>query len=390
MIFFGYKNSLNAQLTILHHFGDGTVANDGAHPRAGLTHAPTGQFFGSTANQAATPSTFAGTIFQMSSSGMLKIIYSFGSTSTLYTTQPLLYHYGKLIGVALSGESTTGSSGNVFRLKRSATTGNWSISFWHNFTNSAPDYDGSPAGNVILGSDENFYGTSEAGGSPLFNDGAVYKLDRTTHTLTNVYTFPLTGYFQPHAAVVQGTDGNFYGSTFLKPGGTIPTQWGSFFKLTPAGQIAVFTPTVDTAVEAPLIQASDGNFYGVSEQGLFSFSSIPCVFNLTPSGVFSILHTFGQGSDGAIPIASGTVVEGPKGNLYGVTFGGGIAGKGIIYELSKDGTSYTILHNFGDGSVPNDGANPTGTLIVVKNTLYGTTYNGGSAGLGTVFKYTLP
>ena len=86
MILFGCQSSVNAQLTILHSFGDRTVANDGAHPRAGLVQAPNGNFFGSTLNQATAPSTFVGTIFKMSRVGVLQIIQSFDPTSGLYTT----------------------------------------------------------------------------------------------------------------------------------------------------------------------------------------------------------------------------------------------------------------------------------------------------------------
>jgi uncharacterized repeat protein (TIGR03803 family) len=72
----------------------------------------------------------------------------------------------------------------------------------------------------------------------------------------------------------------------------------------------------------------------------------------------------------------------------GVTSGGGTAGSGIIFEVSTLG-DYTIVHNFGDGSVPTDGLVPFGTLIVGKdNNIYGTTAGGGTAGLGTIFKFT--
>jgi uncharacterized repeat protein (TIGR03803 family) len=76
-------------------------------------------------------------------------------------------------------------------------------------------------------------------------------------------------------------------------------------------------------------------------------------------------------------------------NLYGVTGQGGTAGFGVIFEISTNSSTYTILHNFGDGSVANDGKDPVGPLVVGKDkNLYGTTTAGGSAGLGTVFKIT--
>jgi uncharacterized repeat protein (TIGR03803 family) len=81
------------------------------------------------------------------------------------------------------------------------------------------------------------------------------------------------------------------------------------------------------------------------------------------------------------------VIQGPNGNLYGLTYSDGTAGKGTVFELAADGSSFNVLHNFGDGTVQNDGEYPVGTLVVSSdNNLYGTTALGGSAGLGTVFR----
>jgi uncharacterized repeat protein (TIGR03803 family) len=81
------------------------------------------------------------------------------------------------------------------------------------------------------------------------------------------------------------------------------------------------------------------------------------------------------------------VIEAPNGNIYGLSLEDGTAGMGTVFELAAGSNIITILHNFGDGSVQNDGAFPVGTLVVGSdNNLYGTTNGGGSAGLGTVFR----
>jgi uncharacterized repeat protein (TIGR03803 family) len=129
-------------------------------------------------------------------------------------------------------------------------------------------------------------------------------------------------------------------------------------------------------MNGPLIEGSDGNFYGTEANS---------VFKLTPGGKFTVLHIFGKGKDGKGP--AGAVAQGPNGNLYGMCFGGGTAGDGTIYEVSTDGFSYAVLHNFGDGSIPNDGQNPNENLLLGSdNNFYGTTSQGGSAGKGTIFK----
>jgi hypothetical protein len=127
MIFFGYQSPVNAQLTILHNFGDGTVAKDGADPEAGLIQAPNGEFFGVTTSQATAPNTVAGTVFRMSKSGALHIIYRFGSKSNTASTE-LLYYKGALVGIA----SKYAGDGTLFALTHS-TTGRWQFSSWYKF-----------------------------------------------------------------------------------------------------------------------------------------------------------------------------------------------------------------------------------------------------------------
>jgi uncharacterized repeat protein (TIGR03803 family) len=314
----------------------------------------------------------------MTPTGTVSVIYTFPQNSNLSSQEPLLYYHGELIGVTLIGPGQGTTYGTVFRLKKSTTTGKWVMVLWHKFTGSSSD-GGNPFGHVILASDGFFYGTTSVGGPN--SGGTVYKLDPKTHQLTNVYSFTPSGYWSPQAALVQGTDLNLYGSTFNQGPAVPTTQVGAFFKLALGGQITVYSPPVNVALRAPLIQAGDGNFYGLTGEGDF-LGSVQGVFSLTPSGVLNVLHTFNVSPTGAL-------VQGPNGNLYGFNFGGPF-GKGTLFEISTDGKTFTILHTFGDGSVPNDGLEPLGTLIVGKDgNLYGTTVAGGSAGLGTIFKFSL-
>jgi len=233
------------------------------------------------------------------------------------------------------------------------------------------------AGNVILGSDGNFYGTGGVGA-----DG-VCKINPTTHQVTQVFN-PAGPNYLVAPGLVEGNDGNFYGSTFRLQG--LQYLWGAIFQLTPSGQ-ATFTQFQVLQATGPMIQASNGTFYGIGATFNDVGTASPgIVFSYTPNGSTGIIHSFGQGSDGTYPV--GTVVEGPNGNLYNVASAGGTAGYGIIFEVSTLG-NYTIVHSFGDGSVPNDGLSPSGTLIVGKdNNIYGTTEGCGKAGLGTIFKFT--
>jgi uncharacterized repeat protein (TIGR03803 family) len=367
----------NAQLTILHSFGDGTVPNDGAYPFAGLIQAPDGDFYGTTSTSAGkvTFNLSNGTVFRMTSAGTVEIIRAFSPASKMGPTEALLYYNGELFGTTSTG--TGKKAGTVFRTKSSGTT---AILHVFDLVN-APQDGGSPEASLILGSDGYLYGTTELGGSS--SKGTIFRLKPTSpYHLTSLYSFGSEGGV-PKAALLLANDGNYYGTTFRGAGG----NGGTIFQMTPAGQVTILYQFPNVAgnegPSSPLIQGSDGNFYGTTEAaGQYNLGS---VFKMTQDFNVTTLHSFGNGTDGFI--ANGALVQGPNGNLYGMTVRGGSAEVGTIYEISTDGSSYTILHNFGDGSVPNDGNSPNGALVVGSdNNLYGTTQAGGSANLGTVFK----
>jgi len=140
---------------------------------------------------------------------------------------------------------------------------------------------------------------------------------------------------------------------------------------------------------AGLIFDGSGNLYGTTEYG--GSEGAGTVFELTPSanGTWTekVLHSFGKGLDGVIPIAG--VIFGANGHLYGTTYAGGSEGVGTVFELtpSANGTwTEKVLHSFGEGE---DGATPEAGLVFDESgNLYGTTTLGGAYGDGTVFELT--
>ncbi len=205
--------------------------------------------------------------------------------------------------------------------------------------------------------------------------------------------------------LVQGTDGNFYGTT--DKGGNGGNQncnksCGSVFQISPAGKLTTVHAFDGGDGNGPsgLIQAINGNFYGTTTYGgtnnCTSYGSNgPCgtVFSMTLGGVFTSLYDFCAKSnctDGAIPW--GTLVQASNGNFYGTTVAGGTGscagdvgpGCGTIFEISAKGVLST-LHSFA-GS---DGSYPYGGLVQASNgNFYGTTSAGGANGYGTVFEIT--
>ena len=200
-------------------------------------------------------------------------------------------------------------------------------------------------------------------------------------TLTNLYSFSGPNGAYPYAALVQGSDGNFYGTT----AGDAPTggsnYLGSLFRISPSGSFTnlhtfpAFTGDGNTPMDA-LVQGSDGNFYGTTVYG--GTSNCGTVFLISPNGSYTNLYSF-SGPDGAAP--QGTLVQGSDGNFYGTTAGGGTSNSGTVFLVSPSG-NLTNLYSF---SRPG-GAIPIAGLVQGSDgNFYGTTFYGGTSNLGTVF-----
>jgi uncharacterized repeat protein (TIGR03803 family) len=195
--------------------------------------------------------------------------------------------------------------------------------------------------------------------------------------------------------MIQGSDGNFYGTTWDGGGAG---AGGSAFKVTTDGSETVTYSFPSNLLIWPngLIQGSDGNFYGTTDLG--GAYGMGTVFKISPAGVETVLYSFGgyagdaTGNTGGPD--SGVLIQASDGNFYGTTGGGGAYGAGAIFKLTPAGME-TVLHSFGGctyscgsgGST--DGVEPVGLIQASDGNFYGTTFHGGEYGVGTVFKITL-
>jgi uncharacterized repeat protein (TIGR03803 family) len=261
-----------------------------------------------------------------------------------------------------------------------------------------------PDSTFIRGKDGNIYGTTSGGGT--HGGGTVFKRTAAGQVVT-VYNFcSQEGCIDGGApnGLVQGTDGNFYGTT--RSGGVF-AQWGTVFKLTPTGVLTTLHrfQFADGAVpRATLVQGDDGSFYGTTYQGgtnvdCFGGVARACgtVFKVSSAGVFTTLYAFCSQTnctDGANPV--GRLIRGNDGNFYGTTAGGGAGrgaddctgGCGTVFKVTPGGNLIS-LHSFCSLSGCADGQFPNAGLVLGKDgNLYGTTYEGGAAGGGTIFKIT--
>jgi uncharacterized repeat protein (TIGR03803 family) len=133
-----------------------------------------------------------------------------------------------------------------------------------------------------------------------------------------------------------------------------------------------------------LVQGPDGSYYGMTYGG-GTYNLYGTIFKITPTGVLTLLHQFNYTTDGGYPY--GTLTLGKDGNFYGLTSAGGTNSYGTIFKLTPTGV-FTVLRNF---SYVSDGANPHGQLVQAKDSsFYGMTYGGGASGAGTIFKFKPP
>lgn len=244
-----------------------------------------------------------------------------------------------------------------------------------------------------------------------FVDGSTYRyvIYGITTTGRRALTVDIGADLSRQTHLVQTSDGSLYGTT--NGGGAYGL--GTVFKAKPdVGTIYSFGGVSSDALApgSPMIQGSDGNLYGTTATGGSPSATCPkgcgTVFRVTPSGVETVLYSFGSKStDGQGP--SGALVQASDGNFYGTTASGGstasigsansncasanvysgYSGCGTIYKITPTGIA-TVLYSF--GSTPEDGTVPTGALLQASDgNLYGTTTAGGAANEGTVFKLIL-
>ena len=357
-------------LTTLHSFNGG----DGRSPEAALVQGSDGNFYGTTVLGGAH---LKGTVFKIDATGSLTTLHSFSGfpgDGAVPFAGLVQGSDGNFYGTTASGGAFI--QGTVFRMTPSGA-----ITVLHSF-NSFFSEGAVPLAGLVQGGDGNFYGTTAFGGAHF--KGTVFKID-ATGSLTTLHSFsgsPGEG-ANPIAALVQGSDGNFYGTT--ASGGE--HFQGTVFRITPAGGITVLHsfsgyPSEGGVPFAGLVQGSDGNFYGTTALGGAHFKGT--VFKIDATGSLTTLHSFsGSPNDGANPVAG--LVQGSDGNFYGTTAFGGAHFKGTVFNIDATG-SLTTLHSF-SGS-PGEGAVPFAGLVQGSDgNFYSTTALGGAHGEGTVFKF---
>jgi uncharacterized repeat protein (TIGR03803 family) len=362
--------------TILRHFG---LFDDARYPGSELLEASDGLLYGVTAEGGTNAN--KGTVFKMNRTGSgYAVIKHFGSGGAdgIEPRAGLIEITNALFGLTAQGGLS--GDGALVRLNRDGT------GYATLFGFSAAGGDGFTLDQTVLvRPDGNLFGVTRDGGAE--GGGTLYRIHRsgTNYTVLRNFGPGATNLLNPAGPLIDGLDGYFYGTALF--GGA--NNFGGVYRIGTNGTgfqiVRSFSALAADGRQSSgsLLLGSDGALYGTTRLG--GSSSTGMVYRLTRDGnEFLPIHNFvNDTSDGAGP-RNGVVEAG--GFLYGVTPYGGTTDWGVLFRVGNFGDGYQVLRRFGVAS--DDGRDPSGGLLKASDgRLYGVTRVGGSAGLGTVFRY---
>jgi len=378
--------SLCAQTT----FTESVFSDAPGNPQSDLIQASDGNFYGTTLTGGANN---MGSVFQLTPAGVLTTLHSFSGTDGSYPYSGVVEgRDGLLYGTTFGTQKSTDPAGfgTIYDL-----TTKGSFETLYTFTGGSDG--GDPEGALVQGNDGNFYGTTKRGGdlSILNPSGVFFRITPVgAYTVMTTFTGPQYGTIADQAGtMIQGADGNFYGTSQL---GGAYTDDGTVFSESAAGAPTLlwsFTGNADgfNPTYPPLVQVADGSFYGANVES-YQGTGGGIIFQYTPGNIAQA-HGFTSGAGGRWPYSGLTLAS--DGNLYGTTLVGGLAscqnvnsggvGCGIFYQINPKSYAFASLYSFGpspDASEPNRGT----PIQASDGNFYGVTYLGGSDNTGAVYK----
>ncbi|MGD0814644.1 MAG: choice-of-anchor tandem repeat GloVer-containing protein [Verrucomicrobiota bacterium] len=327
---------------------------DGANPCGTMFMDNSGDLFGTTCKGGANGG--FGTVFELTSGGVLTSLFSFNSTNGAFPQGNLVQAGdGNLYGTTEGGGPNNGC-GTVFRI---TTNGVFtSLAYFNNASGAAP------FAPLVQGADGSLYGTTSIGGT---NGGGGTIFQATTNGgFTSLVSFSGTNGANPYGGLLQASDGTLWGTTY---GGGTNGGYGTVFQATTNGgltSLVSFNGSNGANPCAGLALGPDGNFYGTTYFG--GTSNYGTIFQVTPGGVLTSLVSFND-TNGAMPCAGLTL--GPDGNFYGTTYAGGSYGDGTVFKVTTNG-ALSLLVSF-DVTSSSSGQPYGGLMLGVDGCLYGTT-----------------
>jgi uncharacterized repeat protein (TIGR03803 family) len=358
-----YKSDTSGNVTTLHSL----TGLDGAYPASSLLLASNGSLYGTAIYGGTNISDCdvggtsiaagCGSVFSFSASAGFSSILSFGPFNSPLGIAPdaslIQAGNGTLYGANAGGGNTSCSEtagsisalgcGSIFNINNTNVA-----TALHTFSGSEGAY---PTAALLQQSNGDFYGTTSAGGVLTCSSyatlgcGTVFQMT-SSGAVMDLHSFTEHDGAYPDSALILGSDGSMYGTTLF--GGSVPcsggAQWqgcGTVFKIDTAGNFTSLHSFSgpDGAYPAALMQASDGNFYGTTESG----GDASCtgrygpgcgtVYRMDLAGNVTVLYAFTGQSDGSWPESA--LIQGSDSSLYGTTAYGGVNDDGVIFRISN-------------------------------------------------------
>lgn len=350
--------------TVLTHFTPAT----GAVPVGGFVRAASGELYGTASAGGAGN---LGAVFKLSTAGLFTPVSSL-SLPLGWTPggAPVLEPEGTLLFPMTAGG--TGGGGTLARLSASGAVA--AVASFTSTVGTGPVGAPVAAGGV-------FYGVTSGGGAS--GRGTAYTFSNTAG-LSLVSNFTTTSGSLAEGPLLPGSDGAFFGVG--REGGAVSR--GAIYKLSGAGvrtRIVSFTGTTGAVrgnrPRGPLLLAANARYYGVTESG--GAADRGTLYSLTAAGGLTTLAEF-TATGPRSPL--GGLVSGSDGLLYGTLSAGGDSGDGVVFRVDPATNSWTVAASFAASTT---GSSPGGPLLAGPGgAIYGIAAVGGTAGAGTVWRYT--
>ncbi|MEI7596957.1 MAG: choice-of-anchor tandem repeat GloVer-containing protein, partial [Bacteroidota bacterium] len=353
--------------TIKHNFTD----TSGSSPQGSLTLASNGKLYGLTELGGATDD---GVLFEYNpQTNVYKKLMSFNASKGIRPCGSLTQaNNGKLYGTTIMGGNS--SMGVIFEFD--ITTSVYSVKF--NFSYSSGYY---PYGSLVQASNGNLFGMTNQGGTS--NLGVLFEFNFTNNTYYRRINFNATNGRQPNAnSLILASNNNLYGLTTL--GGDY--NYGVLFEYNTTTATYIkkydFDGSNGSEPNASLLEVSNGIFYGLTSKGGANDFGVVFEYDLSTL-TYTKKIDFDGNNNGKTP--RGTLIKASNGKLYGMTYAGGSAERGVLFSYN---TTNSTINKILDFSYSPNGCRPQGSLLLANNNkFYGMTSEGGASNLGVLFEY---
>tara|TARA_R110002096_G_scaffold407290_1_gene605728 strand:- start:14066 stop:16987 length:2922 start_codon:yes stop_codon:yes gene_type:complete len=239
---------------------------------------------------------------------------------------------------------------------------------------------GTPNGSLVQASSGMLYGLTSIGG--INNDGVIFEINPVTHSFQKKYDFidSINGR-APQGDLIQASDGNLYGLTLL--GGA--NNLGTLFEYNLSNDTLInhfdFNGSMGSLPNGALVESHNGILYGLTSSGGNNGTGTLFRFDLKTKNLTKVLDF--ETSIGTNP--RGSLTKASNNKLYGLTVGGGVNNSGVLFEFDVQNEVLLKKVDFNNSL---NGSQPRGKLVQVgSELLYGMTLLGGANQGGVIFEY---